>query len=183
MIAPHVAIEASLSDPVDPVLWGPESLLVGEEKRTVGVKTDAVGSAEAGRENFSVATILADTQECTMLRYQCRQAMARCLRVIKITLSVRLQTHGKFVEMLRDLMIAIETLVKVCLSVAVFVVQADDLVAASNVNPARNGFQAQGLEQPGGDSLPCKALRRLMESADKPDVSIPGTHGNAMAVG
>ena len=55
MIAPHVAVETPSFDPIDPVFGCPESLLVGEEKRAVRVQTDAVGSAEARRQNLGAS--------------------------------------------------------------------------------------------------------------------------------
>src|ERR1700728_4254048 len=61
MIAPHVAVEAPPFDPIDPVFWGPESLLVREEKRAVRVEADAVGGAETRRQDFGACTVLADT--------------------------------------------------------------------------------------------------------------------------
>ncbi len=148
MIAPHVAVEAPPFDPIDPVFWGPESLLVRKEKRAVRVEADAIGSAKARRQDFGACAVLADTQECAVVWHQCRQAVARRLGVIEVAVGVRLQSHRKFVEMFGDLVIAVEILVKVGLSVAVVVMEADDLVTARNVDPARNDLQAQRLEQP-----------------------------------
>ena len=55
VITPHVAVEAAPLDPVDPVLGDPEPLLVGEEEGAVGVEADAVGGAEAGRQDLGAA--------------------------------------------------------------------------------------------------------------------------------
>ena len=51
MVSPHVAVEATLDYPVDPVLWRPVSFLVGDEEGAIGINTDAVGSAEPGGDD------------------------------------------------------------------------------------------------------------------------------------
>ena len=105
--------------------------------------------------------VLADPQQRAVLRHERGQAVAGRLGVVEVPLGVGLQAHRELVEMLGDLMIAVEVLIEVGLAVAVQVVEADDLVAAADVDPARDDLQAQRLEQPGGDPLPGEAPRRL----------------------
>ena len=137
VITPHVAVEPAPLDPVDPVLGDPEPFLVGEEEGPVGVETHAVGSPEPRRQDLGRTTALADLQQGPVLRDDRFQAVPGRLGVIEVTLGVDLQAHRELVEMLGDLVVAVEALVEVGLAVAVEVAEADDLVAAADVDPAR----------------------------------------------
>ncbi len=106
-------------------------------------------------------TVLADLQQRSVLRDDRGQSVARGLGVVEVALRVGLQAHRELVEMLGDLMIAVEALIEVGLAVAVVIMEADDLVAATDVNLAGDDLEAQRLEQPRGDPLPREALGRL----------------------
>ena len=58
-----------------------------------------------------------------MVRNQGGQTVARCLGVIEVALGVGLQVHREFVEVLGDLMIAVEILIEVRFTVSVQVAQ------------------------------------------------------------
>ena len=81
--------------------------------------------------------VLADLQQRAVLRHDGRQAVAGRLGVIEVPLGVGLQAHRELVEVLGDLVVAVEALVEVGLAVAVEVAEADDLVAAADVDLAR----------------------------------------------
>ena len=74
--------------------------------------------------------------------------MAGGLGVVEIALGVGLQIHGEFVEMLGDLVIVVEVLIKVGLTVSVEVAQADDLIAAADVDRLVDHLEAQRWNSP-----------------------------------
>ena len=122
-------------------------------------------------------------QQRAVLRHDGRQAVPRRLGVIEVPLGVDLEAHGELVEVLGDLVVAVEALVEVGLAVAVEVAEADDLVAAADVDLPVDDLQPQRLEQPRGDPPPGQPARRVVEPVDDPDVAVPGADRGAPAVG
>src|SRR5437868_5581480 len=95
-------------DQVDSVCRGPMSFLVGSDHLAARAEAEAVGGAEAVAEDFRFAAVLAYFQQGAVLRHDSRQRMARTLGVIEISLSVGLEAHREFVEMLGHLVIVVE---------------------------------------------------------------------------
>src|SRR5439155_743585 len=58
----------------------------------------------------------------------------------------------------------------------------DNLVPAPNMDFPSHDLQSQRLEQAGSDALPRKTFRRAIDTADQPDVAIPGADGRSVAV-
>jgi hypothetical protein len=83
--------------------------------------------------------------------------------------------------MLRDLVVAIETLVIVGLTIAVEIAEADDLIAARDVDQSVHDFQSEWLEEPRRDALPRQTSARVVDSADSPDVTVPRADGGGSA--
>ena len=106
-------------------------------------------------------------QQRAVVRHQRGQAVAGRLGVVEVALGVGLQAHRELVEVLGDLVVAVEVLVEVGLAVAVEVAEADDLVAAADVDPARDDLQPQRLEQ--------TRRRSAARSGLAPAASIPPT--------
>ena len=133
---------------------------------------------------ISVAhAVLADLQERAVVRHDRGQAVAGRLGVVEVPLGVGLEPHRELVEMLGDLVVAVEVFVKVDLAIAVEIAEADDLVAAADVNPARDDLEPQRLEQTRGDPPPGEPLRRRIDPAGQPDIAVPGADRRMVAVG
>ncbi len=81
-----------------------------------------------------------------MLWNQGGPCVASAFGIIKIALLIRLQPHRKLVKMLRNLMVAVKTLVEIGFSVVIQVVENHDLISASYIDLAFVVFNAEGLE-------------------------------------
>ena len=108
-----------------------------------------------------------------MMRHQCRLGMTGRLGVIKITLGIDLQPHGKLMEMLRHLVIVIKALVKIGLAITIAVMQNNQLIPAGHIDFSVDDFQSQRLKQPTGNASPGKPLAHIIGSPDPPDITIP----------
>ena len=73
-------------------------------------------------------------------------SVARGFRVVKISLRIRLQAHRKLMEMLSDLVIAVETFDDIRLAIAIRITQQRDHVPATHINVPIENFQAERLE-------------------------------------
>lgn len=109
--------------------------------------------------------------------------MAGTAGIVKITLLIGLQPHGKLVKVVGDLGVTIEALVEVGLAVSIQIVEDDNLVPAGDKDPALHDLEPEGLEQTGGDALPggLRALR-MVEAVDFPDIAIPAAHDDGFAI-
>ena len=106
--------------------------------------------------------------------------MACGFGIIKTSVAIGLQSHGEFVEMLGDLVVAVEVLVEVDFVVAVQVVEPDDLIAAGDMNFFINDFEAERLKETGGDALPAEMISS--NAAHEPDFAQPGAHCGGIVV-
>src|SRR5215470_12628884 len=79
-------------------------------------------------------------------------------------------------------MVVVEAFVVIRFPVAVQIVEADDLVAAADINSAVAKLQTERLEQTGRDPLPGETPRGVFESAHHPHVAVPRTYGDPLAV-
>src|SRR5262245_32988154 len=104
---------AAYLNQVDAILRQPKAFLIGEEKRSVGIETDAVGSAKAGGENIRARAVRADPQKGPMVRHQGFKSMPGGPGVVEIPFRIRLEAHGEFMEVIRHLMVIVEVLVKI----------------------------------------------------------------------
>ena len=86
-------------------------------------------------------------------------------------------------EVLGDLMVAVEVLVEVGLAVAVQVAEDRDLVAAADVDLTVDDLHAQRLEQPRRDPPPGQSPGLAVDPADQPDVAVPGAEHGLLAAG
>ena len=130
--------------------------MIGHEKRAVGVDADAVGRSKSGGENVRPRAVLAHAEQGPMLRNHRRQAVARGLGVIEIAVRVGLQIHRELVEMLGDLMVAVEAFVKIDLAVAVEIdAGLDDLIATADEDRAGDDLQSQAAE-----TIPTRSVAR-----------------------
>ena len=184
MIAPHVPVKphAVGPDPVDPVLGHPEPFLIGEEERPIRVQANAVGCAEAGGEDVGTRAIGRHAQERAMMRNSRGQSVAGGLGVIEVAVGIGLQAHRELMEVVGNLMVAVDIFIIIRFAVGVEVMQADDLISAADVDLAVHHLQPQRLKQTGGDSAPCEFTVRLIETRDHPDIAIPGANRGGMSV-
>ena len=111
--------------------------------------------------------VLADLQQRAVVRHERGQAVPGRLGVVEVPLRVGLQAHRELVEVLGHLVVVVEALVEVGLAVAVQVAQADDLVAAADVDPARRRSSA-----PAAGTAPRRSAAR---SGPRAGSSIPPT--------
>ena len=72
--------------------------------------------------------------------------MTSAFGVIEISISISLQAHRKFVEMLSDLVIAVKALVEIGFTVAVQVVELNELIPTGYEYLTIDQFDTQGLE-------------------------------------
>src|SRR5205823_1008795 len=124
---------AGLGDQVDAVGGRPEAFLIGGGDLAVGSDADAVGGAEAVGDYFRLRAVTGDFEQRAMLGNDGVERVAGGLGVVKIALSVGLQTHGEFVEMLGHLCVIVDALIEVDFAVAVEIMKAGELVAAEDV--------------------------------------------------
>jgi hypothetical protein len=85
-------------------------------------------------------------------------------------------------EVFSDLMVAVDVFIVVDFAIGIEVVEADDLVTAGDVDLVVEDFEAERLEESGGDSAPGELVVGIVDSADDPDVAIPGAEGEGVAV-
>ena len=62
MVAKHVAVKATLANPIDAVLRIPMSLLVGDDERTIRIQAHAVGGAKSVGDDVSSLAVFSDSQ-------------------------------------------------------------------------------------------------------------------------
>ena len=105
------------------------------------------------------------------------------LGVIKISLAIRLQTHGELVEMLGDLVVVVEVLDEVDFAVPIEIAEPRNLVATSYVNRLIHNFYAERLKKSGGESFPDQMAQRVVDARNDPHVPTPRRDRCAMAVG
>src|SRR6185369_12471348 len=101
------------------------------------------------------------------------------LGVIKVSLAIGLQSHGKLVEMLVDLMVVVEVLDEVSFAVAIQIPQPGDLVAAGHVDGFVHNLHAERLKQTGRDPLPDQLPEVAFNPAHRPYIAVPGADGGA----
>ena len=99
-----------------------------------------------------LGAVAGHAEQCAVVRDNCWKGVRTWRN--RIPLAIRLQTHRKFVEVLGDLMVAVQALVEVGLPVPIQVVQDRELVAAENVNFFVHDLQAERLEQAARNPLP-----------------------------
>ena len=108
--------------------------------------------------------------------------MAGGLGVVEVPVRVGLQVHRELVEVLGDLVVAVEVLVEVGLAVAVEIAEDHDLVAAARRRcfPSRT-FRPSGWNSP--DAIRCQESSPDGASSplDEPDIAVPGADRGLMA--
>ena len=112
-----------------------------------------------------------------MLRNNGLEGMSPGLGVIKIPLLVHLQSHREFMEMLRDLMVIVETLDVVDVVVRIEIMQRCKLVATSQIHLIIDDFDSQRLVKTRNHPLPCPTLR-VERFSHVPNIAIPSRHSH-----
>ena len=110
-----------------------------------------------------------------MVRHERRLGVTGGLCVVEISRGIGLQAHGELMEVLRDLVIAIEALIEIRLPVAIEIAQFHNLIAASDVDDIVDDFESERLIEPGSDATP--GLLRAGEAFHKPHITHPGAEG------
>ena len=160
------------------------AFLVGDKKAAVVVQADAVGGAKSIGENVGALAVGAHAQERAVVRHERGQRVAGGLGVIKISRRINLQAHREFVEVLGDLVVAVEAFEEVDLAVAVEVAQAHELIAAGDEKFVAAEFHAERLKESAGDAFPTqRGGRGGQETVHAPHVAVPGGDDGGLAVG
>ena len=179
---PHVAVEGSRLDPVDPVLRRPVPFLVGHDHAPVRVDHEAVRCPETVGDDLGRGAVGGDLEDRPVLGHAGVEVVSRALGVVEVALRVRFQAHGELVEVRRRLGVVVEGLVVVCLTVAVQVVEAGDLVAGRDEDLPAPRVHAKRLVEPGREASPGDLADLVAaESVDDPDVAHPGGDDRAAA--
>ena len=118
-----------------------------------------------------------------MMRDERVLGVAGGLCVVEITLVIGLEAHRKFVEVLGDLMVVVQTLDKVDSFVTIGVVKLSELITTGDVDFVIYDLKAKRLEEARADALPGKGAFELIDAFDDPDVAHPGANGSAFAIG
>jgi hypothetical protein len=141
------------------------TLLVGDEERAVGIEADAVGGAESGGEDVGVGAVGADAEERAVMGDDFLEGVACRFGLVEVACGIRLETHGEFMEVLGDLVVGVEAFDEVGFAVGVEVVEFCELIAAADEDGAVDDFQAERLEEAGGDAAPFEFAERLLSEA------------------
>ena len=72
--------------------------------------------------------------------------MACTFGIIEVALVVGLKPHGELVEMLGDLVVAVEAFVEVCFTIAIQVYQLYNLITAAHKDLIVDDFESEWLE-------------------------------------
>ena len=182
MVPKHIAIKfwrCTLLDcnPVDPILGIPKPFLVGDDEGPVRIQTNPIGRSETRRQNVGLGTVGRDPEQRAMLWHHGLEGMPPRLGIIKIPLLIHLQSHREFMEMLRDLMVVVETLDVVDVVVRIEIMQRSKLVATSQIHLIFNDFDSQRLVQTRDHPLPCPTLR-VERFSHMPNIAIPSRHSH-----
>ena len=111
-IGPHVPEELALADEIDPVLRCPVTFLIGDVERAVVIDANPIGGTETIGNNRGLRAVLADPKQRAVLGHEGRLRMTGGLGIVEIACGVGLQTHRELMEMLGDLVVAVEALVE-----------------------------------------------------------------------
>ena len=110
--------------------------------------------------------------------------MACGLGVVEVSCGVDLEAHGELVEVFGDLVIIVKGLDEVGFTVAVEIAEADELVAAGDEEIIASIFDAERLEEAGGDAVPLERCGGWSHQAiDAPDIAVPSGDDGRFAVG
>ncbi len=82
-----------------------------------------------------------------MMRHEGRARVPSTFSIVEIALFICLQTHREFVEVFRDLVIAVEVLVEIRFSVSVEIVQANDLIPTAHKYVVADQLHPERLKQ------------------------------------
>ena len=146
-----------------------------------GAHSDSVRGPQPGGIAVQLGAILGDPQDRTMMAaHPLEAASATTDRTAKgeIELSLRpgLQVEAEGMESAGELPVIVEVLVVVRLSIAVEVVVARDLVVRHRVDHIVHDSKPQGFVPTSSHSFPGELLQFLINTADDPDIAIPGAH-------
>jgi hypothetical protein len=111
--------------PDSPVPHDPLQFLLPAPQRLPDFDVVSPFGSEKTRTLLISQIVPADAQQRAVVRHQRRQGVAGRLGVVKIPFGVDLQPHRELVEVLGDLVVAVEGLLEVGLAVARQVVQDD----------------------------------------------------------
>ena len=100
-------------------------------------------------------------------------------RVIQIAGPVSLQVEIEGVKEGRNVVVRTETFVKVRLSVAIEIVQADKAILAGDVDLAVDHFKPKGFVHAGGKTFPFDFMESPVDSGDNPNVSTVRANGHS----
>ena len=104
--------------------------------------------------------------------------------VVQIAIPIGLQTHGKFMEVLGDLVVVVEIADEIYLSVSVEILESRDLIAAGDEEILAPIFDSQWLKQTTHNPSPPQGRRgRIRQAFYPPDIAIPSAHHGGTAVG
>ena len=81
------------------------TLLISHKKGAIRIAAHSIGCPESMSEHLAARSIGRYHYQSAMVRNELGAGMPRTLGVIEISLLIRLQAHGKFMEMLRHLMV------------------------------------------------------------------------------
>ena len=141
-------------NPVDPIHRVPVTLLVGYKKGAIWVDADPIGRTKAVCYYARCLPVFAHFYQGAMLWHQGSSGMPTTFCIIKIAFLICLQPHGKFMEMVGHLMIAVEAFIKIDFIITIEIMQFYELVSAGHKYIFINNLDAQRLKQAGSNSLP-----------------------------
>src|SRR6185436_18641328 len=93
-------------------------------------------------------------------------------RVIKIAPRVRRQVIAKRVIAGVNRAVVVEILVKIRLAVVIQIVQASDLIAASDVNLVLRNNKSQRLIKTRREAFPCQIFQLFVDARDDPNIAV-----------
>ena len=99
------------------------AFLVGDIEAAVVIDAHAVRGAETIGDDLGPAAVFFHAQQRAVLRHERRLGMAGRLGVVEVPGRIGLQAHGELMEMLGDLVVAVEALVEIGFAVAVEVAE------------------------------------------------------------
>ena len=141
----HEAVESVLPDQVQARGGDPCALLIGHREFAVRACTGTVGPAKTRGYHLDFRSLRGDLEKSSRVLVVCSVPFD----IIEISLRVGLKAGSIFVDVLPDATPVIETLVEVCLSIPVEIMQAGDLVPAEHVDLVIDNLEPEGLEKAG----------------------------------
>ena len=119
IVAKHIPIKPAFFHPVDPVHRVPMPFLVRDNKCPIRIEAYSICRSKSGGYDLGLQSVFTHLDQGSMLGYQCLSCMSGTFGIIKVPFFIRLKSHGKLMEVVCDLVVIVETFVKVRFSISI----------------------------------------------------------------